>query len=191
MRSNVKSEKFDYPSNQSGTILWFTGLSGSGKSTLADQLFNYIFDKKCKIIDGDIIRSNPNHHVDFSTKGIINNHKHIREICLSDIRCHDYLLVTVISPFEKLRKKTRDLFGNKYLEIYVQTKLENVIKRDVKGLYKKALKHEIKNMIGVDPNIPYEIPTNPDIIIDTENFTLEESFSFLKKELKRIKIYNR
>ncbi|SVE08096.1 uncharacterized protein METZ01_LOCUS460950, partial [marine metagenome] len=72
-----------------------------------------------------------------------------------------------------------------------QTTLENVIKRDVKGLYKKALKHEIKNMIGVDPNIPYEIPKNPDIIIDTENFTLEESFSFLKKELKRIKIYNR
>ena len=174
-----------------GKILWFTGLSGSGKSTLAKELYNLISDKKCKIIDGDIIRSNPNHKVDFSYNGIMYNHRYIRKICLSEIKLHDYLLVTVISPFNELREQTRNLFGKSYIEIFVKSSLENVIKRDVKGLYKKALNNKIKNMIGVDPNVPYETPTNPDIIIDTENFTLEESFSFLKKELKRIKIYNR
>ena len=174
-----------------GKILWFTGLSGSGKSTLAKELYNLNSDKKCKIIDGDIIRSNPNHKVDFSYNGIMNNHRYIREICLSEIKFHDYLLVTVISPFNELREQTRDLFGKSYIEIFVKSSLENVIKRDVKGLYKKALNNKIKNMIGLDPNTPYETPTNSDIIIDTENFTFDKSFSFLIKELKRIKCYDR
>jgi len=174
-----------------GKILWFTGLSGSGKSTLANELYNYIIDKKCKIIDGDIIRSNPDHKVDFSYNGIINNHRYIREICLSEIKLNDYLLVTVIAPFNELREQTRNLFGKSYIEIFVKSSLENVIKRDVKGLYKKALNNKIQNMIGVDPNVPYETPTNSDIIIDTENFTFDKSFSFLIKELKRIKIFDR
>jgi len=177
--------------NINATILWFTGLSGSGKSTLANKLYKYIIDKKCKIIDGDIIRSNPEHKVDFSYDGIINNHRYIRKICLSEIKLNDYLLVTVIAPFIELREETRDLFGNNYIEIFVRCSLDNVIKRDVKGLYKKALNNKVKNMIGVDPNVPYESPTNPDIIIDTENFTIDESFSLLINELKRKKVYNR
>tara|TARA_Y100001960_G_scaffold70489_1_gene74519 strand:+ start:1153 stop:1692 length:540 start_codon:yes stop_codon:yes gene_type:complete len=173
------------------TILWFTGLSGSGKSTLAKELYNYINDKKCKIIDGDIIRSNPDHKVDFSYNGIINNHRYIREICLSESKSNDYLLITVIAPFKKLREETKLLFGENYVEIFVKCSLDNVIRRDVKGLYKKALNNEMKNMIGVDPNVPYETPTNPDIIIETENFTIEESFRKLINELNRIKVYNR
>tara|TARA_Y100000590_G_C15671654_1_gene996471 strand:- start:318 stop:857 length:540 start_codon:yes stop_codon:yes gene_type:complete len=173
------------------TIIWFTGLSGSGKSTLAKELYNYISDKKCKIIDGDIIRSNPNHKVDFSYNGIINNHRYIREICLSEIKLNDFLLVTVIAPFKELREKTKNLFGENYIEIFVKSSLDIVIKRDVKGLYQKALNNKVKNMIGVDPNVPYETPTNPDIIIDTENFTIDESFKLLINELKKIKVYNR
>ena len=173
------------------TILWFTGLSGSGKSTLAKELYNYINDKKCKIIDGDIIRSNPDHKVDFSYNGIINNHRYIREICLSESKSNDYLLITVIAPFKKLREETKLFFGENYVEIFVKCSLDNVIRRDVKGLYKKALNNKMKNMIGVDPNVPYETPTNPDIIIETENFTIEESFRKLINELNRIKVYNR
>ena len=172
-------------------ILWFTGLSGSGKSSLGCELYNYIIDRKCKIIDGDIIRSDPDHKVDFSYNGIINNHRYIRKICVSEIKLHDYLLVTVIAPFKELREQTRNLFGRNYIEIFVKSSLKNVIKRDVKGLYKKALNNKIQNMIGIDPNVPYETPTNPDIIIDTENFTFEESFSLLIKELKRKKVYDR
>ena len=177
--------------NNNATILWFTGLSGSGKSTLANELYNYIIDKKCKIIDGDIIRSNPDHKVDFSYNGIINNHRYIREICLSEIKLNDYLLVTVIAPFKELREKTRIFFGKNYIEIFVKSSLDNVIKRDVKGLYKKALNNKLQNMIGLDPNVPYEIPTNPDIIIDTDNFMIDESFSLLINELKRKKVYHR
>ena len=173
------------------TIRWFTGLSGSGKSTLAKELYDYINDKKCKIIDGDIIRSNPKHKVDFSYNGIINNHEYIREICLSESKLNDYLLVTVIAPFKELRKKTKKLFGKNYIEIFVKCSLNNVIKRDVKGLYKKALNNKMQNMIGVDPNVPYETPANPDIIIDTEHYTIEESFSKLINELNRIEVYNR
>ena len=101
------------------------------------------------------------------------------------------MLVTVIAPFNELREQTKNLFGRSYIEIFVKSSLENVIKRDIKGLYKKALNNKIQNMIGVDPNVPYETPTNPEIIIDTENFTFEESFSFLIKELKRLKVYDR
>jgi len=174
-----------------GKILWFTGLSGSGKSALAKELYNYITDRKCKIIDGDIIRSDPNQKLDFSYDGIVKNHQRIREICLLETISYDFLLVTVIAPFKKLRKLTKNLFGESYIEIYVRSSLKNVIKRDVKGLYKKALNNDIKNMIGLDPNTPYETPTNPDIIIDTENFTFDESFSFLINELKRIKVFDR
>ncbi len=90
-----------------------------------------------------------------------------------------------------MRENTKKFFGNNYIEIFVKCSLDNVIKRDVKGLYKKALNNQMQNMIGVDPNVPYEIPINPDIIIDTENFTIDESFSLLINELKRKKVYNR
>ena len=112
-----------------GIILWFTGLSGSGKSTLAEKVYNHLVKKnnKCLIIDGDIIRSDPNHKVDFTSSGIIYNHKYIRDKCSEKIKSYDYVLVTVITPFENLRREARKLFGSAYKEIYVKSSLEKVI----------------------------------------------------------------
>ena len=81
----------------------------------------------------------------------------------------------IISPFKNSRQNAKRIVGKSFVEVYIQSDLKIVIKRDVKGLYKKALKGEIVNFIGIDPSVPYEPPENPDIILDTKRETEEES----------------
>ena len=165
-------------------IIWFTGLSGSGKSTLADKLFSYLIEKKYKveIIDGDAVREKDEKNK-FTTEEIIINNQGIIGLCENLQKEYDYLLVTVIAPFKKTRKEAKEKFSSNYIEVYVKTNLGTVIERDTKGLYKKALQGKLSNMIGFDPGVPYEEPIVPSIILDTNDDSIENSFTILINQL--------
>ena len=153
-----------------GRVYWFTGLSGAGKSTIAQGVKRWLEKEKKKVIllDGDTIRSKSNKHLSFSSKDILENNAFITRLCLQCQSQYDYILVSVISPYLQSRQEARRMIGRNYYEVFVQASLDEVIKRDVKGMYKKALKGEIKNFIGFDPDTPYEPPKHPEITLDTE-----------------------
>jgi adenylylsulfate kinase len=163
------------------TIVWFTGLSGAGKSSLAQRLYGVLsgLGKKVKILDGDAVRGDIHKNLGFSPEAIKTNNRLIAELCLKYQKDYDYLLVAVIAPFEMVRRETREILGDSLVEVYVKASLETVIKRDCKGLYKKALRGEIPNFIGISPDVPYEVPVNPDLTIDTEALDVESSTSMI------------
>ena len=151
-------------------IIWFTGMSGSGKSTLTQGLANHLrkLGQEVVIFDGDTIRERINKHLGFTKQCIIDNNLSIIDLCKEGQFQYDYILVAVISPFEQTRKEARRILGKDYYEVYVQASLDQLIDRDKKGLYKKALSGNIENFIGIDPKVPYEVPAHPDLIIDTD-----------------------
>jgi adenylylsulfate kinase len=167
-------------------VLWFTGLSGSGKTTLALKLSSKLKKKgkKVKIIDGDEIRNSIHSTLTFSPKDIKKNNQLIAQLCKKYIDRYNFILVPIISPFRDSRVSAKSLIGSNFIEVYIKTTLETVIKRDVKGLYKKALNGEIKNFIGIDKKVPYEPPLFPEIIVNTELDMPEESVSKIIKYLK-------
>ena len=166
-------------------ILWFTGLSGSGKSTLANRLSDYLIENnyKVKILDGDQLRSKIHKDLDFSENAIIQNNKRIIELCLKNIELFDYILVSVITPFKISRELSRKILKSNYVEIFVKASLDSVIRRDTKGYYKKALEGELSDFIGISENVPYQIPDNPEISVDTDNESEEQSFSKILRYL--------
>ena len=135
--------------------------------------------KKVKVLDGDVIRKSINTSLGFSPEDIKTNNRLIAELCFRYQGDYDYLLVAVIAPFAETRRKARDILGDSLIEVYVRASLETVIKRDHKGLYKRALKGEIPDCIGISPNVPYEVPDNPDLIIDTEVLDVESSVNII------------
>jgi adenylyl-sulfate kinase len=159
-------------------VVWFTGLSGSGKSTLSEMLISHLKKRgeNLLILDGDKIRSTVHNDFDFSPEKIKKNSNLIINLCKENIPFHDYIIVSVIAPFEETRKYARKLLGNCYIEIYVKASMKELVKRDTKGLYKKAINGELENLIGVDPNTPYQIPENSNLIIDTDIQTEGQSF---------------
>jgi len=167
-------------------VIWFTGLSGSGKTTLSNQLEKLLINrnKSVKIIDGDIIRDRSNKKLDFSKKAILYNNRRVINMCLKLIKQYDYIIVSVIAPFNETRMEARKKIGSLFIEVFVKANLETLIERDTKGLYKRALKGEIDNFIGIDKNTPYETPMNSDIIINTNKETIEQSTQKLIGYLK-------
>ena len=160
-----------------GRVYWFTGLSGAGKSTIAQGVKCWLEKEKKKVIllDGDTIRSKSDKHLGFSKKDIFQNNAFIRELCRQYMSQYDYILVAAISPYLQSRQEARRVIGRSYHEIFVRASLEEVTKRDVKGMYKKALKGEIGNFIGVDRHTPYEPPDHPEITLNTEAEDASES----------------
>ena len=158
-------------------ILWFTGLSGSGKSTLAKILSNKLSNLhfKVKIIDGDDIKKKNKTKMSFSKMNIVKNNlliiNHIKKIK----RKYDFILVTVISPLLKTRNIARINFGKNYFEIYVKCTIKTLEKRDTKKLYAKAKKNIIKNLIGYNSNIKYEISRYRKICINTDKLSKSKS----------------
>ena len=159
-------------------VLWFTGLSGSGKSTLAHALEEKLYQKGCRtfVLDGDNVRHGLNSNLDFSESGRAENIRRISEVSKLMLESGLIVMTAFISPFNKDRNEARKLISSDdFIEIYCKASLEICETRDVKGLYKRARAGEIKNYTGIDS--PYEIPENPELIIDTDNQSLEDSVS--------------
>jgi len=157
-------------------LIWFTGLSGSGKSTLANALEEKLFENSIRTytLDGDNIRKGINKDLTFTEEGRTENIRRIAEVCKLFIDAGVVVLAAFISPYEKDRENIKNIVGeNNYIEVYVNTSLEECEKRDVKGLYKKARLGEISNFTGIDA--PYEEPLNPHIEVQTETFSIEDS----------------
>lgn len=156
-------------------VFWFTGLSGSGKTTIVNEVSKVLSasGKKVKIYDGDTVRAKINKHLTFSPEHIRENNKIIAELCMKDSKSYDYIFVPIISPFSKSRQSARKTIGRNFYLIYAKASLPAVIKRDPKGLYKKALSGEIDNFIGVSVNVPYEEPQDADLVLDTEREDIE------------------
>ena len=167
-------------------VLWFTGLSGSGKSTLAHALEEKLFQKGCRtfVLDGDNVRHGLNSNLDFSESDRAENIRRISEVSKLMLESGLIVMTAFISPFNKDRNEAKRLISNDdFIEIYCKASLETCEARDVKGLYKKARAGKIKNYTGIDS--PYEVPENPDLIIDTDNETLDNAvfkiLNFLEK----------
>jgi len=167
----------------SSKIFWFTGLSGSGKTTLSRLLKIYLKKRKKKVllIDGDSFRKKIKSKNSFSKRNIIQNNLKIINFVKSKKRSYDYVIVSVISPFLKTRQIARKFFKNLYFEIHVFCKVSTLRKRDTKGLYKKADKRILKNLIGYKSKIKYEKSKYKNISIDTDKLNKQKS---IKKILK-------
>ena len=152
-------------------------MSGAGKSTIAINTYNQLkkFDNKIKILDGDEIRDKMPVKLGFSPSDIEQNNMRIAKLCQELQPLNDIIIVPIISPFILVRQKVKNIIGKNFFEIYIKTSLSRVIKKDVKGLYKKALNNEIENFIGIDPSVPFEPPIKPDLIINTESTSLNQS----------------
>lgn len=157
-------------------VLWLTGLSGSGKSTIAEAFVCWARKKgkSSKIIDGDDIRTTSHTHLGFSEANIKENNRLITALVLSLLGKYDYLIVSVITPYSESRIFSRQKLGRHYLEVFVKASLREVQRRDVKGLYAKAFNGEIDNFIGISSETPFETPSNPDIVLDTENNSVDQ-----------------
>ena len=175
--------------NQNSLLIWFTGLSGSGKSTIANAL-EYKLHKegyKTYALDGDNIRKGINSDLTFNPQDRKENIRRIAEIAHLLVDAGVVVLAAFVSPYKKDRENIARIVGNdNFVEIFVNTSLEECEKRDVKGLYKKAREGEIKDFTGV--NAPYEAPDNPDVEVITDNISVEEGvlkiYNTIKQKLK-------
>ncbi len=166
--------------NHLSKVIWFTGLSGSGKSTLANVLELNLSKKgyNTYILDGDNIRKGLTNDLDFSDASRKENIRRIGEVTKLFIDAGLVVLTAFISPFKNDRLWIRELVGvENFIEVYVNCSLEKCEKRDAKGLYQKARKGVIKNFTGIDS--PFEIPLTPNLVIDTEKNSLENSLKVL------------
>lgn len=157
-------------------LLWFTGLSGSGKSTIANVVEQELHKQGVKtyILDGDNIRKGINSDLSFSPEDRTENIRRIAEISHLMIDAGLVVLAAFVSPYKKDRENIRSIVKDvNFVEIYVNTSLEECEKRDVKGLYKKARAGEIQNMTGI--SAPYEAPEHPDVEIKTEHVSVEQA----------------
>lgn len=165
---------------QRGVMVWFTGLSGSGKSTIAIALERELHKRGllCRILDGDNIRSGINNNLGFSPEDRVENIRRIAEVGKLFVDTGVITIAAFISPNNELREMASAIIGKAdFLEVYVSTPLAECERRDVKGLYAKARKGEIKEFTGV--SAPFESPERPDLSLDTSVLIVEQSVSRL------------
>ncbi len=161
---------------QNSFLVWFTGLSGSGKSTLANNVEYYLYQRGVKtyLLDGDNVRDGLNKNLTFSEEDRKENLRRVGEVAKLMVDAGLVVLSSFISPYKKDRQEIKEIIGeDKFIEIFVDCPLEVCEQRDVKGLYQKARKGEIKNFTGIDS--PYEVPLQPDLIVKTDVESLENS----------------
>ena len=165
---------------QRSVMIWFTGLSGSGKSTIAIALERELHKRGllCRILDGDNIRSGINNNLGFTEADRVENIRRIAEVSKLFLDTGIITIAAFISPNNDIREMAADIIGqDDFLEVYVSTPLEECERRDVKGLYAKARKGEIKNFTGI--SAPFEKPVHPALTLDTSVLSLEESVNKL------------
>ena len=176
--ASVTRERRNQLNNHKSVVIWFTGLSGSGKSTLAHSVEEILFSKGCRtyVLDGDNVRHGLTSNLGFSNEDRKENIRRIGEVTKLMMEAGLIILTAFISPFREDRIAVRNLISDgDFIEIYCKASLETCEARDLKGLYKRARIGEIKNYTGI--NSPYEIPDNPELIIDIDKESLEESVS--------------
>jgi len=167
---------------EKGCVIWLTGIPGAGKTTIARKLASILRSKghKVEVLDGDEVRKWLSPEAGFTRE---DRERHLRRVMyVSHLLARNGVIVIAafVSPYRKIREEARKLIGD-FIEVYVKCSLETAIKRDPKGLYKRALKGEIKHFTGIDD--PYEEPENPEIVIDTEKETIDESVNKLLRKL--------
>lgn len=161
---------------QHGVMLWFTGLSGSGKSTVAVALERELHRRGllCRLLDGDNIRSGINAGLGFSEEDRRENIRRIAEVGKLFVDTGIITVASFVSPTRELRDLARNIVGEAdFKEIYVSTPLAECERRDVKGLYARARRGEIKDFTGI--SAPFEAPAHPDLSLDTSRLSVEES----------------
>jgi adenylyl-sulfate kinase len=171
---------------QQGFTIWFTGLSGAGKTTIADAIEPLLRERgisKLEKLDGDVVRTHLSKGLGFSKEDRDTNIRRIGWVAEVLTRNGVCVLASAISPYREIRDEVRAGVGN-FVEVYVSCSIEELTRRDVKGLYEKALKGEIKNFTGVSD--PYEAPLNADVVVDSEKEDLTESVAKVMSRLESL-----
>lgn len=175
---------------QKAIVIWFVGLSGSGKSTIAVALENELHQRGylTQLLDGDNLRSGVNNNLGFSAEDRSENIRRTAEVAKLFLNCGVITLCSFISPTEEIRLAAKSIIGTEnFFEVYVKCSLEVAEQRDVKGLYAKARKGEIKDFTGITS--PFEEPQTPDLLVDTSMETAEESVAkVFDAIIKKVKI---
>ena len=171
-----------------GFTVWFTGLSGAGKTTLATALATELGQRgaKVEILDGDEVRTNLSKGLGFSKEDRDTNIRRIGYVSRLLARNGAGVIAAAISPYRELRDEVRrsiEAEGAAFIEVFVRCPIDILAERDVKGLYRKALAGEIKEFTGVSD--PYEAPIDPEVVVETDRETIEESTNKIIQELER------
>lgn len=174
-----------------GFTLWFTGLSGAGKTTLTNALVPQLRARGARVeaLDGDEIRTNLSKGLGFSKEDRDTNIRRIGYVSRLLARNGVGVIAAAISPYREIRDEVRSSIeadGAVFLEVFVSASLDTLVARDVKGLYKKALAGEIKQFTGVSD--PYEEPLRPDLVVETDSETIEESAAKILAKLEELKL---
>ncbi len=172
---------------QQGFTLWFTGMSGAGKTTLAREVVQALKERgiaKIELLDGDVIRTNLSKGLGFSKEDRDTNIRRIGWVCEVLTRNDVVAVASAISPYQVVRDEVREKVGD-FVEVYVKCPVEVLIDRDVKGLYAKALAGEIENFTGISD--PYEEPTEPEVVVETDTESVEESVTKILRKLEDLK----
>ncbi|MDH5381010.1 MAG: adenylyl-sulfate kinase [Cyclobacteriaceae bacterium] len=170
---------------QKALVIWMVGLSGSGKSTLARALENTLHQEgllTC-LLDGDNLRTGINNNLGFSEEDRVENIRRAAEVSKLFAQNGVITICSLISPTHEIRKMTREILGDTYFEVFVECPLEVCEERDVKGLYAKARRGEIKNFTGIDS--PFEDPKTPELVLKTHKFDVEECLTQLVEQVKK------
>ncbi len=182
--STVTQTMREHLLQQKGLVIWLTGYSGSGKSTLANALEMALYqqDHKTFLLDGDNIRTGLNKDLAFSETDRKENLRRIGEVAALMADAGLIVITAFISPYQEDRRKVREIIGaDRFIEVFVDCPLEVCESRDVKGLYKKARRGEIKDFTGIQS--PYEKPENADITVNTATESLEGCIAILQNQL--------
>ena len=165
--------------------LWFTGLSGAGKSTLGAALADVLRERgqPVEVLDGDVVRTNLSKGLGFSREDRDTNIRRIGFVAKLLTRNDVVAVVAAISPYRATRDEVRTEIG-RFVEVHVRCSLEELIRRDVKGLYQRALRGEVAQFTGVSD--PYEPPLNPDVVVNTDQESIEESVGKIVAALERL-----
>lgn len=168
-----------------GVTVWFTGLPCCGKTTVADKVADILKEHGyyTERLDGDTVRKGLTSDLGFSKEDRDENIKRVTFVAKLLTRNGVIVLATFVSPYIERRNKSREEIGE-FIETYVECPVEVCIQRDVKGMYKKALAGEIKNFTGIDD--PYEAPENPELIINSDAETVDESVNKVLKKLQEL-----
>jgi len=183
--SIISRENLESLRGHKGMVMWLTGLSGSGKSTLANALNEALHNKKIStyLLDGDNIRHGLCKDLGFSDKDREENIRRIGEVANLFMNAGIVTITAFVSPFKSDRDKVRKIIGKDFIEIFCAANLDICEKRDTKGLYKKARMGQIKDFTGISS--PYEIPNNPEIIVETGLLDINASVRQILKYLSQ------